>query len=65
MAKYAVREKGYTTKAIKQMVLEEGITDRGQIADELGITRRAVSSSINRMEMELKMAILNKLDNPR
>lgn len=62
---YAVREKNYTTKAIKQMVLDEGITDRGQIADELGITRKALACHINRLELELKTAILEKLDNPK
>lgn len=63
--KYAVRERNYTTKAIKQMVLYEGITDRGQIADELGITRKALTCQINRMELELKIAILEKLDGPK
>ena len=58
-----MRDKNYVCKSIIQMVLKEGYTDRGVIAEELGISRKYVSRIINRFELELKDKILEKLDN--
>ena len=62
---YSVRAKDYYQKAIAQMILEEGMTDRGEIAEELGITRKALSSRIQRLNPELKMKILDKLEDSK
>lgn len=53
-------ERNYYLKAIVTMVIEENYTDRGEIADELGITRR-LSAIIRNFPFSLRVEIEDKL----
>lgn len=54
-------ERNYYLKAIVTMVIEENYTDRGEIADELGITRRRLSAIIRNFPFSLRVEIEDKL----
>jgi len=54
-------ERNYYLKAIVTMVIEENYTDRGEIADELGITRRKLSTIIRNFPLSIRVEIEDKL----
>ena len=60
-----MRGKSYVIKSVIQMVLVEGYTDRGVIAEELGVSRKYIANVINHLEPETRDKIKIKLgENP-
>ena len=54
-------DRNYYLKAVVTMVFEENCTDRGIIADELGISRRKLSTIIRNLPFYLRVEIEDKL----